>query len=113
MEINNLIVLFADVDGNHAYSDVDLEESLYTINRGAIISGFCFSVDCTIPDPGNYTRLDITFKRPNPDGIIYAYNGSSWTSPGVITYDAILIKGTDGSTRQVIVRSTGQVSVQE
>lgn len=113
---NIQLVLFADTDvngstfGDGKYDNSDIQESLYTITRGAIVSGFCFSDGCSSPDSGVYTRLDITFKRPNPDAVINAYNSSGWTPK---PYAAILIKGTDGSLRQVIVRGTGQVSVQE
>jgi prepilin-type N-terminal cleavage/methylation domain-containing protein len=106
---NNLLVLFADVNGNSIYSTNDLQQSLYTITRGAVISGFCLVTDCTSPDDTT-KRLDITFKRPNPDAII-CINGTAPCSGE--SYAAIFIKGTDGSIRKVIVRSTGQVSVPE
>jgi len=116
---NNLLVLFADANSNGSiigdgiYNAGDIQESLYTITRGAVISGFCFTDGCSASDiDPNNTRLDITFKRPNPDAVINVLNkNSSWSSNN--SYAAIFIKGTDGSTRQVIVRNTGQVSVKE
>jgi prepilin-type N-terminal cleavage/methylation domain-containing protein len=109
---NNLLVLFADANNDGIYdstpSPTDLQESLYTITRGAVVSGFCFTDGCATPTTG-YNRLDVTFKRPNPDAVICANGSCSPTYP----YAAIFIKGTDGNTRQVIIRNTGQVSVQE
>lgn len=114
---NNLLVLFADANSNGLYDTGDLQESLYTITRGAIVSGFCLVDGCTTPDTLNTTpttRLDITFKRPNPDAVICANDvQNTLANPCPYTYAAIFIKGTDGSTRQVIVRGTGQISVKE
>jgi len=117
---NNLLVLFADANingsiiGDGIYNTGDIQESLYTITRGAVISSICVSNangnDC--PNSTNVTRLDITFKRPNPDAAI-CINGIPCTASNGYPYAKITIKGTDGSTRQVIVRGTGQVSVQE
>lgn len=117
---NNLLVLFADANNDGIYdsasSPIDLQESLYTITRGAIVSGFCLNSNGCGSNgiDSNITRLDITFKRPNPDAIICANNvPNTLNNPCSYTYAAIFIKGTDGSTRQVIVRNTGQVSVKE
>jgi prepilin-type N-terminal cleavage/methylation domain-containing protein len=108
----NKLTLFADVDGNGVYNSGDIPESFYTITRGAVISGFCFVDGCpTSSIYSNDTQLDITFKRPNPNAVICSTNGGTVTCGR--SYAAIFIKGTDGSTRQVIVRSTGQVSIQE
>ncbi len=105
---NNQIVLFTDTNGNGTYDQTDSQQSIYTLTRGAVISGFCFTDSCTAPLVGA-TRLDVVFKRPNPDAVMNRYRGS-WASAG--NYAGIIITGTDKSTRTIIVRSTGQVSVQ-
>lgn len=116
---NNLLVLFADTNingntiGDGVYDNNDIEESMYTITRGAVIAGFCLNSNgCSgsYGTDGVITRLDVTFKRPNPDAII-CVNGN--TSLCNNPYAAVIIKGTDDSIRQVIIRNTGQVSVQE
>jgi prepilin-type N-terminal cleavage/methylation domain-containing protein len=96
-------------------SGFDSLVSTYTVTRGAVVSAICVSNsdgnDCLssgVP-VGNANQLDITFQRPNPDAVICA-NGSCGTK---YPFAAIFIKGTDGSTREVIVRDTGQISVQE
>ncbi len=122
----NILTLFADTYGpatlpwsgspDGAYESGAGKDSLvsaYTITRGAIISAMCVSdgSDCntgTLKASPNV--VDITFKRPNPDAVI-CINGIGTPCP--YAYAQITIKGTDGSTRQVIIRNTGQVSVQE
>ena len=116
---NNKITMFIDnypiSAPNGIYDSGDSSVSTYTVTRGAVVSAICVSNsdgnDCLssgVP-VGNANQLDITFQRPNPDAVICA-NGSCGTK---YPFAAIFIKGTDGSTREVIVRDTGQISVQE
>jgi prepilin-type N-terminal cleavage/methylation domain-containing protein len=112
---NNFFVLFSDVKNDKFFDAGNIQQSIYTLTRGAIVSGICVTTDCTAPD-GNL-RLDITFKRPNPDAIICSTakceNSTTHVPYPPYPFAGIFIKGTDGSTREVTIRNTGQISVQE
>jgi len=131
----NVLTLFADnygpsgppwngkPDGMYE-SGHDLLVSTYTITRGATVSALCVSntdgSDCVnngIP-VSNTTEIGITFKRPNPDAIIFCVSSAgcvqgTFHTPIRWSYARIFIKGTDGSIRSITVRDTGQISVQE
>lgn len=96
---------FSDNDGDRLYDSGESISSPINIKRGASIKSLCVGNgnSCTLVDG----PLDITFKRPDPDAIIRA-NGDGNT---VYTYAEITLQSTDGSTRKVSVRSTGQIAV--
>lgn len=108
---SNQIILFASPN-DHIYEGDTEKVSSFTLKRGAIVSGLCVGdgpTSCTITSP---IWLDISFKRPDPDAII------CWADTDSICatrykYAEITLKATDGSTRVVSVRKTGQVSVLE
>jgi prepilin-type N-terminal cleavage/methylation domain-containing protein len=92
-----------DHPSNYIY---DNGEAISTsqMKRGVKISALCVGTgpsDCGI----NPSSLDVAFKRPNPDAII---KGDGVT----YSYAEVTLLGTDGSTRKVVVRSTGQIAVQ-
>ena len=102
------IVLFTDnSSANGIYtdgSDVVPNGGIYNITRGAYISNLC-----TGSGPGSCSsvvNLNISFKRPDPTAIIC---GSSCST--LATYAEITIMGPDSSTRKLIIRSNGYVSL--
>jgi prepilin-type N-terminal cleavage/methylation domain-containing protein len=112
---DNQLILFADTNtipsNPNSIYDGDVQVTpgadkvinTYAIKRGAIVSGFCTTESgCATLLTG---QLDITFKRPNPNAKICL---GSDCSPA---YVQITLRGTDGSTRTVVVRSNGQISV--
>ena len=107
---NTQFTFFADTDiGSPGYYDVgDQIIKTYTLKRGAIIQTICMEFACK-PEK-NESELHVTFKRPNPDALI-CVPSSCGVSPE--TYAKIIIQGTDGSTRGVIVRSNGQIAVDD
>jgi prepilin-type N-terminal cleavage/methylation domain-containing protein len=102
---NTQFIFFADRDVDGLY-DIGEEIKIYSLKRGAIISELCFNVTCL----NNPTEiLNITFKRPDPDALIQGEGGL--TPPDGEA--KIVIMGTDGSTRAVVVRENGQISVEQ
>lgn len=102
-------VLFSDIDADGIYDDGhDAVVSTNSLKRGAIIQGFCESSSCQ--DLSSETRVSITFKRPDPDAIICLYGSQTRCGIG---YLKILIRNPDGGQRAVVVRSNGQIAVQE
>lgn len=108
-------VLYADNDGNKNFSgDTEIVETT-TITRGNYIDKFCATRNnntvCSdsLADSGAgvINSLSIRFDRPNPDAVIVVDNGSTEYEEAVI-----FLKSQDGTaTRCVIVRLTGQVSI--
>ena len=98
---SNTFTFFKDAD-NYLYDNPTLEKiSDSVMKRNSKISALCVG---TVTACSSVSTLDVVFKRPNPDAII---NGVSSNS-----YAEITLQGSDGSIRKVVVRSTGQIAVQ-
>jgi prepilin-type N-terminal cleavage/methylation domain-containing protein len=80
---------------------------IYTMKAGDTVSQMCIISACA-GGGTSVLALDVSFRRPNPDAtIIGTVSGVNATS----TYADITISGSDGSTRDVIIRGTGEISV--
>lgn len=80
--------------------------STSTMRNGVIVSKMCTTeTDCS----GSVASasLDVTFKRPNPDAIIIADSNSLSKK----SYVQITIRATDGTTKNIVVRGTGQIAI--
>ncbi len=124
---NKSFVFFSDQDsmpdgkfGNGVYDPPVDDEPLtgekinsYSIKRGSIISellvcvgeGGAGEILCAAPD-----TLDISFKRPDPDARIFA-NGVNTIGGSKLNYAEITLLATDGSTKKIIIRTTGQIAI--
>lgn len=74
------------------------------MKRSVVVSDLCVG---TPSNCATASTLDVAFQRPNPDAII---TGDSPTPH--YSYAEITLLGTDGSVRKIVVRSTGQIAVQ-
>lgn len=100
-------IFFVDANGNGIYDDSVNSDQKTTIKRGSSISSMCVSITKSCADGGtDVQKLDITFKRPDPNAIIIANNGTKYG------YAEIVLKAVDNTTRKVIVNFTGQISVE-
>ncbi len=106
---NKSFVLFADSDvtPNGIFDGTPGEcitsegcVNKYSIKRGNYIDKLCEGADCS------KTKLDIVFKRPNPDALI-KFNSVNNLRPEA----TIVLKGVDGSTRKVHVQSNGLIEI--
>ena len=100
-------VFFVDADLSGVYGAGDVPLNTYTLKRGAIIEEVCTGTSadsCTAE-----ATIAITYTRPDPDARI-CHVSCETTLP---QYARITIKGTDGSTRAVVVRKNGQISVED
>lgn len=115
---NKTYMLFADanpssVAGSYTVyeSGTDVTVSNTTLRQGTIVSSICVGSDessCqTSVSSGAVTSVDISFRRPDPDAII-TVNGQSGTKYG---FTKITILATNGSSKSVSIRSTGQISI--
>jgi len=103
-------IFFADVDSSGSYNGEDILLNTYTLKRGATIKDVCIGTgpsDCPLHPQS--IPLNITYTRPDPDARI-CHVSCETTLP---QYARITIKGTDGSTRAVVVRKNGQISVED
>ena len=104
--------IFVDSDGDKSY---DSGESVKTVSimNGVKILNLAKGLETSEPDSSSIDRLDIVYQRPNPDTTLKADGGTcsgtvvSGTCPDV----EIILQGTDGTQRTVVVWSTGQISV--
>lgn len=107
---NKLFTLFADTSVSDGIYQNDTNISITNIKRGSYISKICFSSSsCASGSPFLKNRADITFKRPFPNAII-KYTGDASTA---YPYVEITLTSTDGSTKRVTVRSTGQITIKD
>jgi prepilin-type N-terminal cleavage/methylation domain-containing protein len=86
----------------------DILISATTIKGGSTITSICAGndeADCDT-NAGSITKLDIVFERPNPNAIIMTNVG--FNKP----YAKITLKASDGSTKKVVIRRTGQIAVE-
>lgn len=100
-------ILYADTNGSRTYTSNDTIINKYNIKKGNYISEICIMYATSCP---KVSVLDITYLRPKPEATI------RWYAPGGQiggTYNAkITIAAPDGSTRDIIVRRTGQISIE-
>ncbi len=103
LQANTKIIFYADYNSSSTYDAGDAIIQTTTITRGSTVSRVCVNA-CVSPDP---TKLDIVFKRPDPNAYIRVGGSSTNSSSARITLKAI-----DNTTKVVVVNSTGQVSVE-
>lgn len=96
------ILFIDDVSVNGKYDSSDSIVNTYSVKRGNYIKNICIESACT-----SVNKLDITFIRPNPDAII---KGDSYSDAAEAK---ITISSADGNTRNIVVNSTGQISIQK
>jgi prepilin-type N-terminal cleavage/methylation domain-containing protein len=105
-------ILFADLAGTGVYNpnyipSENVPPSPYTIGRGYFISKLCAPAGTDSSTCTPVQKLDILYKRPEPDAIIRANGNSTKQSSG-----RIVLKSPRGDTLSVVVSATGQISVQ-
>lgn len=98
-----------DRDGRYTESGVgggDQVLELKVLDLGTVVSDIC------TPSSGaevcSQSSIDISFVRPNPDARIIAWQQSS----NPLSYTKIKITAPNGRSRNIIVRVTGQISVE-
>jgi prepilin-type N-terminal cleavage/methylation domain-containing protein len=104
--------MFGDLNKNKIYDVSDGTQELFNLNNGYRISLICATASggeeiCS--DTGSVTVLDIDFIRPDPDAHIRVD-----ASTGTVYQQArIVVISPGGTTREVVVESTGQISISQ
>lgn len=104
----NTYILFADLNGNNRYAPNELVET-FSIGAGHYIKSFCGTISVgneNCSDTGGLDDLDIVFTRPEPEASIKSFGPE-------VTYQtaSITISSSQNIDRQVIIYSTGQISI--
>mgnify|MGYP001257128342 CR=1 FL=1 len=100
--------LYTDTNEDAFYSLAGTELiELYTIGRGYRIRQICVSNNSS--EYCDATKLDILFKRPEPDAIIRGDRGSGF---GRYNRARIIVISPQGSELAVLVEASGQISIQ-
>lgn len=102
-------ILYADLDGAGRYTGKYIR-----INKAK--QGNIFENPCAGTGPSNcntYNILDVQYRRPDPTPKIYASGAPNQPLSGPFQYAEIRMKSQNGSYRKVVIRSTGQISVEE
>ena len=104
-------IFFADTSLpiDYIYQITDVTVSSTTIKRNSKVGTLCIGsgpASCVAAK-----SIDISFNRPDPNAHI---NGMPLVAgnPTTGTYAEIILMSSDGTIRKVIVRSTGQISVE-
>lgn len=99
--------LFADsAIVNGLYDPGELLQST-TMNGGYRVSSLCVRVVGALVETCGLSRLDIIFKRPEPDAYIRANASATLNEAG-----RIIISSPRGETADIVVEATGQISIQ-
>lgn len=99
-------IFFADknIPPNYSYDGSSEDLSITNIKGASKIDDICSGTESSCDN--GITKLDIIFKRPDPSAIIMTDISSSQS------YAEITLKASDGSVKKVIIRKTGQITVE-
>lgn len=105
----NTYELFADVNANGIW------DSGETVKSTTIAGGYSISELCTSEETCGFTRLDITFRRPEPDACIsmnaaVTRDGDDCIS--ALERGMVVVKSNSDDESTIFVYSSGQISVQ-
>jgi prepilin-type N-terminal cleavage/methylation domain-containing protein len=121
----NTYVLFADVASKGTFnptSDGSEIVQTTTISTGYSIYDLCVTAVsdelCNSSSPGAATKIDVLFRRPEPDAFI-SVNGTPTFNAGTVIPGAlnqrarVLLKAPRGDKMSVVIYINGQISVQK
>lgn len=100
-------LLYVDRDANGYYGGSGELITQYSLKQGYHIADLCYIPASGGAEVCGAQKIDITFKRPEPDAFIRVNDQS------VINQQArILLAAPNGATASILVEATGQISVQ-
>ena len=105
-------LLYGDVGTpNGLYDTGELVQS-FTITRGFKIASICVTPNALTPENCTISKLDVLFKRPEPDALISAENLSCLLVPTSCQESTrIVLVAPRGNTKSVVIAANGQISV--
>jgi len=103
---NKRVILFADLDGDRLYSGVSEDIEIFEIQLGNYIRELCSGSPCGLAD-----KIDITFKRPDPEAVIRVNGIIEGENKDVAQITVSPPLGSDIGVRYISVWSSGQIAV--
>jgi len=106
--------LFADSSKNGLYDEGESVPAEMTISQGYSISDLCATPPGGSETCDGISKLNILFKRPEPDAWISSTDESCISPPNACKESArIVLRSPRGDTKSVVVWANGQISVQQ
>lgn len=109
---------FRDKDGNNlvqmftGFCQVNSGIECYQINNlDSGVTVYCVGTAGVCSTSNSYKQLHITFKRPNPDAIIYFTDGLGNISGSNLSNAIIRLKSSSGNTVDITIYKSGQVTI--
>lgn len=99
-------LLYVDSDGNGYYTGSTELVTRYALKQGYGISGLCYTAAGATTEVCSGQKLDITFKRPEPDAYIRVNDAAALNQRARIKLSA-----PNGNTVSIYIEATGQISV--
>ena len=105
---NKKMIFFADIDNDTLYDSGEEILPIYNLKRGFYISNICIGHPQYFCQYSGIVKIDITFKRPNPNAII-----KDNVVATLYKYADITIKSSTDSTasKKIKITDLGQISV--
>lgn len=100
-------IMFADINSDGIYNGASELVEQFTIGRGFGISDLCVT-PAVGSETCNQTRLDMVFRRPEPDAEIRNAAG-----PTLYQRGKIVILSPRGDSAAVLIEATGQISLEQ
>lgn len=111
--------LYADVypgEGGNGLFEPEQSElvQLSTFNRGYRIADICTTSSLGIETCGSASRLDVLFKRPEPDAWLSVSGDSCTLSTSVCAASArVVLASPRGDVMSIVIDANGQISVRK
>lgn len=103
--------LFADINKNKIFDAGDGTEEVFAIRQGFSIKQICATNSASVElcTGGDINTVDVVFIRPDPDAYIRV------DGDPVVVYGhvRIIVQSPQGSEREIVVESTGQISISQ
>lgn len=106
-------VLFADATTPNGLYDLGEMVQSYSITRGFRMSALCATANGSGVEDCTLTKLDVLFKRPEPDALISKNDASCVTASANCQATArVVMLAPRGNKKSIVIPSNGQMSVQ-
>ncbi|MDB5259756.1 MAG: Pili subunit [Candidatus Taylorbacteria bacterium] len=107
---SNNFYFFSDADNNFVRSTGETITTS-TIKKGLVISSI--EAQCGNATYLSKTSADVSFRRPDPDAILRTTTTPDFSNPTSCEAVKLTVHAPDGSNKIVLIRSTGQIAIED
>lgn len=119
-------LVFVDRDGSNTYDDsgavcgnpsteciekFTLKNGVEIVNTNNNYDGICDAVNCGKDIQGGVRTMDIIFRRPSPNALIYFINAAGHVAVGPSSRARVILVSSKGTRKTITIESTGHVLV--